>query len=463
MSSRLLRLWTLEGRMSRVQYARVGFSAFAIKFVIDWCVAHFVFHHSWNLLDYLVPVSAGITYSGVLRNEIGFMLTMVAVALPFIWLGIACSTQRLRDAGFPLFLVFLFLLPALNIIFVAVLCFAVSREARFSEVLKDAAAGNRLPSTRLRAQDAARAVMISGGIGLLLTLLSFKEFETYGLGLFVALPFCIGFVSVLIYTRTGPVTFGQSAKLSMLAACVSGLALLTIGSEGVMCLMMASPIAFFLAFGGGSTAYALRRIGQSRRSATAMFSAILVAVPSLMGTEAALHRTPPIFAVKSSLVVNAPPEAVWQQVIAFTEIPEPREWIFRAGIAYPIRAEMIGRGSGAERHCIFSTGAFVEPIQVWDEPRLLKFSVASNPPPMREISFYRNIDPPHLHGFLESVGGQFRLTELPDGRTNLEGTTWYRHSMWPAFYWKLWSDEIIHKIHLRVLTRIKSEVERGNL
>lgn len=51
-----------------------------------------------------------------------------------------------------------------------------------------------------------------------------------------------------------------------------------------------------------------------------------------------------------------------------SEIPPPVEWIFRAGIAYPIRAEMRGSGSGAERYCVFSTGAFVEPIQAWDEP-----------------------------------------------------------------------------------------------
>ena len=35
------------------------------------------------------------------------------------------------------------------------------------------------------------------------------------------------------------------------------------------------------------------------------------------------------------------------------------------------------------------------------------------------------------------------------------GTTWYRHNMWPAAYWKLWSDLIIHRIHRSVLEHIK--------
>jgi phosphoribosylformylglycinamidine (FGAM) synthase-like enzyme len=41
----------------------------------------------------------------------------------------------------------------------------------------------------------------------------------------------------------------------------------------------------------------------------------------------------------------------------------------------------------------------------------------------------------------------------------LEGTTWYYHNIRPTFYWQLWSDHIIHKIHERVLTHIKTNAE----
>ncbi len=79
--------------------------------------------------------------------------------------------------------------------------------------------------------------------------------------------------------------------------------------------------------------------------------------------------------MRSAIVINAAPPVVWNQVVAFTEIPAPLELLFRAGIAYPIRAEISGSGVGATRLCIFSTGAFEEPITVWDEAHLLKFSV----------------------------------------------------------------------------------------
>jgi hypothetical protein len=79
---------------------------------------------------------------------------------------------------------------------------------------------------------------------------------------------------------------------------------------------------------------------------------------------------------------------------------------------------------------------------------------------MNELTFYHHLDPPHLHGYLVSKEGQFQLTTLPDGSTRLEGTTWYQHHLRPARYWQLWSDYIIHRIHLRVLEHIKRLAEQ---
>jgi hypothetical protein len=69
------------------------------------------------------------------------------------------------------------------------------------------------------------------------------------------------------------------------------------------------------------------------------------------------------------------------------------------------------------------------------------------------------IHPPHLDGFLVAHRGQFRLTELPDGQTLLEGTTWYQHHLWPASYWRLWSNSIIYQVHQRVLVHIEQCAE----
>jgi hypothetical protein len=48
------------------------------------------------------------------------------------------------------------------------------------------------------------------------------------------------------------------------------------------------------------------------------------------------------------------------------------------------------------------------------------------------------------------------LTALANGHTLVEGTSWYQHHLEPGQYWRWWSDAIIHRIHRRVLTHIKT-------
>ena len=171
-------------------------------------------------------------------------------------------------------------------------------------------------------------------------------------------------------------------------------------------------------------------------------------------------RELPEYEVASSVVIDAAPEQVWEHVVGFSTLPAPPDWYFRLGIAYPVRATIEGSGVGAVRRCEFSTGAFVEPITVWNEPRRLAFDVESQPPPMHELSPYRHVHPPHLDGYLRCQRGEFRLVELEDGRTRLEGRTWYRFDMAPQDYWTLWADLCIHRIHTRVLNHIKWLAER---
>ena len=76
---------------------------------------------------------------------------------------------------------------------------------------------------------------------------------------------------------------------------------------------------------------------------------------------------------------------------------------------------------------------------------------------MIETSPYEHLHAAHLD-YLRSQRGQFRLFEM-NGKTIVEGTTFYTHDIAPDIYWKLFSDEIIHQIHMRVLNHIKQVAE----
>jgi hypothetical protein len=147
-------------------------------------------------------------------------------------------------------------------------------------------------------------------------------------------------------------------------------------------------------------------------------------------------------------------------VIAFPPLDPPTEWFFRAGIAYPIGASIEGTGVGAVRRCQFSTGAFLEPITVWDAPHRLGFDVAAMPPTMQEWSPYHGLHPPHLEGSLVTTRGEFRLSPMDDGRhTRLEGSTFYTLALAPEPYWRIYAEWLLHEIHGRVLRHIAARAE----
>lgn len=285
--------------------------------------------------------------------------------------------------------------------------------------------------------------MVSGGLALL-------KSGVYGLTIFIVAPVLIGGLAAWIWR---PTTGKAAVKVGALATLLATGALLALGLEGIICIAMALPLTLPLGILGSWLVY---RMDSSRAARRGLAMFLLLPPASLTWDTRA---TPPVFEVRSSIEISAPPEQVWKHVVSFSELPEPTEWFFRVGLAYPRRARIVGSGAGAVRYCDFSTGPFVEPIEVWDEPHLLRFRVTANPAPMHEWSPYAKVLPKHLHGYLISKQGQFQLTALANGHTLLEGTTWYQHGLWPAEYWRWWSDAIIHRIHMRVLNHIRSLAE----
>ena len=272
------------------------------------------------------------------------------------------------------------------------------------------------------------------------------HYGTYGLTIFMVIPVLLG---ALAAWCVGPKTGGEAAGIGALTTILASLALFLIGMEGAICILMTLPLSVPLGALGGWLVYLCEPSQLQVRSA----SMLLLLPIGTLGWD--LTAKPTVFEVHTTIEINATPEQVWKHVVTFADLPEPEEWFFRAGLAYPKRARIEGSGVGAVRYCEFSTGPFVEPIEVWNEPRLLRFRVTENPAPMHEWSPYAHVLPRHLHGYLISRQGQFQLTPLAKDRTLLEGTTWYQHGLWPAEYWRWWSDAIIHRIHLRVLNHIR--------
>lgn len=288
----------------------------------------------------------------------------------------------------------------------------------------------------------------------LLTVWGIYGVGEYGMALFVLTPIFLGIAPVIIYGIKKSVTYNQALQLGFLSLFGYVLGLMVFAIEGLICIVMMLPLGCLLTWLGIALGYAIVR--KSSKNASAAMWMLLIAIPitSYLEKDSEL----PLHKVITSIEIEASPQTVWENLIEFPVMDEPEEFIFKTGIAYPIDSNIEGTGVGAVRYCNFTTGSFVEPITIWDEPNLLQFDVLEQPAPMKEISFW-DISAPHLNDYFMSKKGQFKLIELPNGNTLLEGITWYEHRIKPAIYWKLWSDQIIHKIHHRVLTHIKKTAE----
>lgn len=435
----------LSRDVSQVSYAATGLGLMAAKYAVE---AGLIYHYTgrfFSPLDFLNPLLS--MREQFLRAPappwLGWSLFLWS--LPFVWIAVSMSVRRSANAGATAWLGLLVLVPLVNYVVMLVLCLLPSR-ASFTWQ------GERpRPVVDHLVRSALLGILVSVAISISMILLCVYVLADYGAALFLGTPILVGAVSSFIYNRPYPRDLGSSLVVAELAISLSGAAILLFAFEGIICLFMLLPIAGIMGLLGGLIGYAVASLTPHR---LALLLLPILILPLAAGAER-VHRPTPLYEVISSVEIDAPPEKVWPHVVGFSELPAPPAWYFRLGIAYPKRATIEGSGVGAVRRCEFSTGPFVEPITVWDQPRRLAFDVQSQPPPMHELSPYRHVHPPHLDGYLRCRRGEFRLIELPGGRTRLEGSTWYEFEMYPQDYWTLWSDTCIHQIHRRVLDHIK--------
>jgi uncharacterized membrane protein YhaH (DUF805 family) len=454
-------LWSWEGEIERGPYLLSGTVLFFIKHNLDRYVYYSFYHQrTWRFADYLQPFGH-IGQRPLSPTDVSFFTAIFLLAIPFIYAGISLTIKRLRAVKLPLWLVVFFFVPLVNVLFFLILCVLPSLKTGHPLALASQATtvlDKIIPVSPLGS--AVAAVLMASILAFLGVCLGVTVLRNYGVSLFVAGPFSLGLVASLLHGYHGPKSFGSCLGVASLSIFILGLILVGFALEGFMCILMALPIGLAMAAFGAFLGYFIQRRPNAGHDAAKIVSMMVLILPLLMGAEYAVQAQPALFAVKSYVDINAPAEIVWKNVIAFPPLPVPQDILFKAGIAYPTHATIEGKGVGALRRCYFTTGTFVEPITIWDENRLLRFNVTAQPPPMKELSPYKDIHPPHLDNYLVSRQGQFLLSRLADGKLRLEGTTWYQNNMWPQPYWRLWSDHIIHEIHLQVLNHIKDISER---
>ncbi len=443
-------LFSVKGRVTRREYLTAGLMLMVFKYVVDATAVFLVTHVVWTPWDYMFPLIG--TYGATVGVfPFWFQVALLVWTLPFIWIGVTLMMRRAVDAGRSPAWCSAFFIPLFNYAVMLWLAALPSAPPTTEPELPD-------PSVRLdRYGSAIFGVLGAAAFGLLAILVSVVGLGNYGWPLFLGTPFIQGMVCGWTFNHERARSAAQTHAVVWTSLLLVGGIVFLFAMEGVLCLLMALPIASVLGFMGASVGRSIALRGS--RDLFGGAAAMLFVVPTGAMVARATTSAPPTYEVVTTIDVAASPERVWDKVVRFREIESPLPWYFRGGIAYPVRATIDGRGVGAIRRCEFSTGAFIEPITVWDEPRRLGFNVIEQPPPLTELSIYNEVYAPHIDGYFRSQRGEFRLIALADGGTRLEGHTWYSVAVYPQAYWRAVSEPLLHEIHRRVLNQVKLEAE----
>ena len=281
----------------------------------------------------------------------------------------------------------------------------------------------------------------------------------YGWVLFLAIPYFIGFFAATLLRFSGPKKAAQCYTAAFVSAATLALGFLVFGLEGLVCIAMAIPIAAPIIFVGAYSAYMLVH-ERALLDAARTTGITLLSLAACLWAERQFPLTPPTFTVTDRVTISASQSDVWDSLISLGSLGQPNDWLFRVGIACPQRVDIYGRGEGAMRVCTLSTGLLHERITIWQPGARLRWVSVSTPAPLKELNPFREVDPPHLHGFYRSVGGEFELRAVGPGRTEVIRGSSYQHHMFPAWYWRIWCDYVASRGHIYVLGVLRDAAER---
>lgn len=323
-----------------------------------------------------------------------------------------------------------------------------------------------LPNSLLKAVEEARpdhranvAHIIQGllaGMAIIVVavLISAVAFGAYGWGLFVMTPFLAGLATAYIANRETLLHSSRSHGLVVASSALGAFALLMLALEGFICIILIGPLALGVGLVGGAIGRGLAKVGHWR--GRPLISVALL--PAIFLLDVA---TPPaaIISGREEVVIAASPADVWAALVSTEPIGEAPGLVAHAGLAYPIAGRISGQ-HGGERIGYFSTGIARERVSRWEPGKELAFEVLSQPAAMEEMSPYRRVYAPHVHGYFETSETRFTLQPAARGGTRLTVEADSLLRMEPVLYWRPLARWAVRENLRRVLSDVRLKAER---
>ena len=260
---------------------------------------------------------------------------------------------------------------------------------------------------------------------------------------FVILPLLMGMINSWFWK-----SLNLSSRAIVGYSCLSGLTAILLSfvflREGVICLLIVSPLIFCCIIAGGFIGRVILK-KQSQKLSVSVFSLMVV----LFITDAVQEHHHENM-VADEIIIKASPQQIWKNVVSFEPIKKKNNyWLFNIGMPSPAATTVTGNYKGAGRKCIFSNGyVFDEKIVTYEMNKDLTFDIIGQP------------KDPEIMGHIDILKGQFILKDNGNGTTTLIGNSWYKLYVFPTWYYDIWAESITRNVHLRVMEHIKGLSEK---
>jgi hypothetical protein len=264
-----------------------------------------------------------------------------------------------------------------------------------------------------------------------------------GLVLFMVLPSATGFATALVARGKDIII----ASLAIAVVICTGALALT-GREGGVCVLMSAPLIFGGLTIGAFVGWGFTQFTKDFRRGRTMTLLMLAGLPFfLMGAnkvEQKTQTTPRVETIANTLVTDASPEVVWEQLKTFDRIQGTKGLLMTIGLPVPVSCSMSGEGVGAIRTCYFEEGHIAERITEWNPPSSMKFDVIEFDVPGRP--------------WLSFKDASYELT-TEGGKTVVTRKTTILSILGPAWYWRPLEKIGVETEHEYLFEEVKRKIE----
>ena len=230
--------------------------------------------------------------------------------------------------------------------------------------------------------------------------------------------------------------------------------------EGLICIVIISPVFLFMASLGGLIAYFIKK--QSRTTNTLVLCSVILLPFITLPIESTIENERETVEVRTSIMINSDEKEVWDNIVRVYEIDEQENdntmFLFM-GFPRPIKAELDKEEIGGVRIAEFDRGLyFTETVTQWDPMKSFTFSIDADPNsiPLTALDEHVTVG----SEYFDVLEGKYEL-EPKDGGVILHLSSKFTMSTSFNFYSRICCKAIMADIQDNILHVIKRRCEKN--